>query len=239
MSTGVRLLRADALALANDVVAKVCKRCQKIKSFDEFSKDKHGKYGLCSICKLCDRERGKSYYKTHYEQEHAKKLAYARDHKSEAIIRHRRWYIANREMRIIQIKKYRLDNPEWWKNYQALWVKNNPDKVKEKYSRWRKTHVEKTRERCRRRKALLRKNKIGKVDYQQILWRDGFYCHICGELVNPQDVQFDHIIPLSKGGPHSMDNISVAHAKCNMKKKDKILEPRINIKKWIEPEYRI
>jgi 5-methylcytosine-specific restriction endonuclease McrA len=33
----------------------------------------------------------------------------------------------------------------------------------------------------------------------------------------------DHIMPLAKGGLHCYTNVQVAHPKCNLSKKDKIL----------------
>lgn len=34
----------------------------------------------------------------------------------------------------------------------------------------------------------------------------------------------DHVIPLSRGGAHSEDNIRVTHARCNLKKGTKLVE---------------
>ena|SRR5438445_2833522 len=53
---------------------------------------------------------------------------------------------------------------------------------------------------------------------------DGYNCHICGGVVAPSDVHFDHVIPLSRSGPHSEDNIKVAHSVCNLRKGDLFLE---------------
>ena len=56
------------------------------------------------------------------------------------------------------------------------------------------------------------------VDYDAILRRDLGYCHICGKPVHPDELHFDHVIPLARGGAHSTENISVAHAICNLRK---------------------
>lgn len=37
------------------------------------------------------------------------------------------------------------------------------------------------------------------------------------------DLHFDHVIPVSRGGAHSMDNIKSAHAVCNLRKHDKLI----------------
>jgi len=44
-------------------------------------------------------------------------------------------------------------------------------------------------------------------------------CHICTEgIASLDDLHFDHVIPLSKGGPHAAENIRPSHALCNLRK---------------------
>lgn len=64
----------------------------------------------------------------------------------------------------------------------------------------------------------------GTVDYAAILADHGMVCHICGGAIDSlDDLHFDHVIPLVKGGAHSQDNVRPSHALCNMRKSDKIL----------------
>lgn len=69
-----------------------------------------------------------------------------------------------------------------------------------------------------RRYALQKFVESEKVDYKRILERDGLVCHICTLPVEEEDLQFDHVMPLSKGGPHTEKNIKVSHARCNQRK---------------------
>ena len=50
--------------------------------------------------------------------------------------------------------------------------------------------------------------------------RDGHRCQYCGA----QAENIDHIIPRSKGGPHSWDNVVAACRRCNARKRDHLLE---------------
>jgi 5-methylcytosine-specific restriction endonuclease McrA len=56
------------------------------------------------------------------------------------------------------------------------------------------------------------------VSREDIIKRDGQNCHICGEWVSMHEMTFDHVIPLSKGGTHTADNIRIAHMVCNSRK---------------------
>lgn len=48
-------------------------------------------------------------------------------------------------------------------------------------------------------------------------------CGLCGDRMGMSEVTFDHIIPRSKGGKTSWDNIIFAHSSCNCRKGDKYL----------------
>jgi len=45
--------------------------------------------------------------------------------------------------------------------------------------------------------------------------RDGWQCHLCGRAVKRKDASMDHLIPLSKGGAHTYQNVALAHRRCN------------------------
>ena len=47
---------------------------------------------------------------------------------------------------------------------------------------------------------------------REILRRDGFICHLCGK--RGADT-VDHLLPVSKGGNDSSDNLRAAHLSCN------------------------
>jgi len=59
--------------------------------------------------------------------------------------------------------------------------------------------------------------------------RDKWTCHLCGMKVkksysrtgyDPMGPTLDHIIPISKGGPHLKSNVALAHHICNTRKSD-------------------
>lgn len=56
-----------------------------------------------------------------------------------------------------------------------------------------------------------------------VLKRDGFKCQICGSAVSDGvKLHVDHILPVSKGGKTTMDNLRTLCDRCNIGKRDKI-----------------
>ena len=70
------------------------------------------------------------------------------------------------------------------------------------------------------------------VTLKAVIERDRGVCQICGGRVNTEDKinghigrlypTIDHIVPLSKGGAHTWDNVQLAHLCCNAGKKDSL-----------------
>lgn len=46
-------------------------------------------------------------------------------------------------------------------------------------------------------------------------------CYYCNSRTPTDKIHFDHVVPLSKGGPHSVENLCVSCGFCNMSKHDK------------------
>lgn len=68
-----------------------------------------------------------------------------------------------------------------------------------------------------------RADKLGlgsrRITIGYLLNRDNHRCGICHTRIRTHDdASLDHIIPLSKGGPHSLENVQAAHKRCNYAK---------------------
>lgn len=61
------------------------------------------------------------------------------------------------------------------------------------------------------------------ITKDRVYERDNGICFICENWVAKSDATLDHIFPISKGGPHTMGNIAIAHENCNRVKADKSL----------------
>lgn len=54
-----------------------------------------------------------------------------------------------------------------------------------------------------------------------IYTRDGFACQFCGERLASEELTFDHVIPRSKGGKTTWENIVASCVPCNAMKADR------------------
>ena len=70
------------------------------------------------------------------------------------------------------------------------------------------------------------------INIPSIFGRDRYRCGICGEQTNPfakvpdpRAPTLDHIIPVSKGGPHIASNVQCACFECNWRKRDTLDVP--------------
>jgi 5-methylcytosine-specific restriction endonuclease McrA len=57
----------------------------------------------------------------------------------------------------------------------------------------------------------------------EIFDRDGGVCHLCLNAVPRVDATMDHVIPVTKGGPHTRANVKLAHRSCNTRKGNRLL----------------
>jgi 5-methylcytosine-specific restriction endonuclease McrA len=62
--------------------------------------------------------------------------------------------------------------------------------------------------------------KVPPVNRRGILRRDRHSCQYCG---TNKDLTLDHVIPRSRGGRHSWDNVVTACSKCNSRKSNRTL----------------
>jgi 5-methylcytosine-specific restriction endonuclease McrA len=60
--------------------------------------------------------------------------------------------------------------------------------------------------------------KVPPVNRREVLRRDHYSCQYCG---SSKHLTLDHVIPRSKGGKHSWDNVVAACERCNSRKGDR------------------
>ncbi len=95
--------------------------------------------------------------------------------------------------------------------------------------RRRREKAQKRTEHARRR-ARKRRAPSDKIDPMDVLERDGWVCQLCGRTTpksqrgscEPTAPEVDHIMPLSRGGSHTLSNLQVLCRRCNLRKSNKV-----------------
>jgi 5-methylcytosine-specific restriction endonuclease McrA len=59
------------------------------------------------------------------------------------------------------------------------------------------------------------------VSRRTVLSRDAYTCQYCGEQPGKDQLTIDHVLPRSRGGGHSWDNVVTACGPCNRRKGDR------------------
>lgn len=74
-----------------------------------------------------------------------------------------------------------------------------------------------------KRRAIMAKGE--QINHTEVYDAHDWVCHLCGGYISPlakkddwMRVTLDHVVPLSRGGTHTWDNVAPAHWKCNMAK---------------------
>jgi 5-methylcytosine-specific restriction endonuclease McrA len=64
----------------------------------------------------------------------------------------------------------------------------------------------------------MKKERIPTALRRMVIERDGYYCVYCDENLENAEIHLDHVIPESKGGLTTYDNLQVTCRKCNLAK---------------------
>lgn len=80
-----------------------------------------------------------------------------------------------------------------------------------------------------KRRALKRGTQVEDIQPIDIYERDIWLCGLCSTPVDPDvawpdrlSASLDHIVPLSKGGTHTYENVQLAHLTCNVSKGNRV-----------------
>lgn len=130
--------------------------------------------------------------------------------------RSRRYYKKDCEKWKARVRKYRKNNHEKCLECERKWKKAHPDAWK----RWSKANpgaAANIRNRRRARKANAPVNDFTVKQWNELKESFGHRCAYCNKYC-PRELTQDHVVPISKGGSHTLSNIVPACRWCNTSK---------------------
>ncbi len=167
-----------------------------------------------------DPEKRKEYQKKYHENNREKKSKY-----------HKRYYKKNKEKWKDYVKRWRESNLEKMLEQGRKRYQDNHERLLERSKNYFKTEKGRANhQRAKVKRQTIMENIINTLtseEWLNILKKYNYKCAYCGtefdENILPEK---DHIIPISKGGNNTKENIVPACRSCNAKKGDKILLER-------------
>jgi hypothetical protein len=160
------------------------------------------------------RKQSHHYRETHPEQVREYQKHYQREHREQLLKQRCLWYQANRE----KIREYNKHYHQEHRIQARCYRKANRERERENLRRWRKANPEQHREHCRRRHAKLVSviHNLTVKEWQHIKEIYDHRCAYCGE--KKKKLTQDHVVPISKGGSHTISNVVPACQSCNSRK---------------------
>lgn len=150
----------------------------------------------------------------------ARRRAYYERNRALFIEKARIWYQENIERARAYHREYQRENAAAARERYDRWmaVPENRAKTNAKLSAYLREHPELRQKYAANRRARLLGQFVEEVDRAVVLARYSGLCGICGDAVDPERFDVDHIIPLLVGGEHSYANTQPAHPSCNYRK---------------------
>lgn len=178
-------------------------------------------------------------YQRAYKEANAEKLGLAakvyRDGRTEQAAEYSKAYRQVNADKLLALQRaYRERFASEVSEYQRVYREAHSEQISASHRRYRDSQdgAELRRGHAMKRRARIAGAKIEDVLPQRVLVNHQGICGICGEAVGP-DYHVDHIIPLSRGGLHSYDNVQPSHPFCNMSKGSKLPEECLPSPPWV------
>lgn len=128
-------------------------------------------------------------------------------------------------------RRYKDENREAIQAQRVIYRRNNREKRAAYKREYRRKYPEQHREEVRRRNSRIRSVESEEYTTRQVFERDSGICYLCGELLfldvpHPERsfASIDHVVPISRGGADTLDNVRIACLSCNLRKNDKTVE---------------
>lgn len=95
-------------------------------------------------------------------------------------------------------------------------------RLRDYYQRNKERFINQATKRKRLRDSVTVNEEAIKAWMRAVLQRPFSVCYYCQRTVVTGGIDFDHVMPLSKGGAHALENLCVSCSECNGAKKDRL-----------------
>ena len=189
---------------------KTCRTCNEEKDVSEFYKHKANKDGLFNRCKTCHIAYTKKWRRDNADKvaaweeanaDYQKEYYDIEENRERKKRNQRNWFRKNSE-EINARKRDRYKKDKKYREKKLEWTRSNPDKIKS-YTQNRRSRI------------AGNGGSFTEEEWQELCNKYDNICLCCGEKEN---LQADHVVPVSKGGTSYISNIQPLCQPCNSRK---------------------
>jgi 5-methylcytosine-specific restriction endonuclease McrA len=215
---------------------KICTGCGRElpATLEYFNRKGRGNNDLRWKCKDCEKayraankehkqDVDRAYRESHKEELRIKKAEYNRTHKEQLLETWHKWRDRN-EGRYLQYQhEYATNRKDGKREYDKQYRKRNLGRIVARQKRWvdeNRIHVRSMMRTYASARLARKRNAEGRYTLDDVEKQYKFQkgkCYYCGKKVG-KTYHVDHVIPLSRGGSNSPENIVIACPHCNCAK---------------------
>lgn len=207
---------------------KICRLCNIEKDLSEFYKRNQHKDGFDTRCKDCVNEYARKYYINNDNKYSNKRKEYNNKNKDVLNKKSREQYKLGRYKYLDKRKEYYNENKDIIRVRHSNYDQRNRENIALRKKNYGKTERGKMvrMNNIHKRKSLRLSSTDNTITakFLQQLANDTKYCIFTGVELTADNRHLDHIIPLSRGGKHSADNVRFISDKANQMKGNKLDE---------------
>jgi len=169
---------------------------------------------------MCELANRKQYYLDNKETVKAKRAIYQKAHLAEQYVHNQAWRKRNVEKVREAGRRQYANKIDHYKKVNNDWVKQNAELVKGYLKKYRIQHLPKMAEKAHKRRVRVRGNGVYFVTEKEL---NRLYKSPCVNCGTKERITADHIIPVIRGGKHSIGNLQPLCLSCNASKNSKTM----------------
>lgn len=179
--------------------------------------NKEGKRAYDKAWRAVNLERLTAYRAANKERQRAYDKARRAANPERFRVANKAWRTAHPERVRAASRAWKAANKERNRANVKTWRAANPARARALVRDWQAAHPEWVRAKDARRRARIANviSTLTPQEWEAILTAAGRMCIYCG---SKERLSMDHLTPLSRGGPHTADNVAPACLPCNQSK---------------------